>query len=83
MFAIQPTLCKVGYVKNFISKPRENIWKFEANSNVTCIKIVLFPAIVVLQEEKRGTFHWDSSVYPYFATAIVKGYGIQKITQNC
>jgi hypothetical protein len=21
----------------------------------------------------RGDFHWDSHVYPYFATAVVKG----------
>ena len=24
-------------------------------------------------DNKRGMFHWDSGIYPYFATAIVKG----------
>ena len=24
-------------------------------------------------DNKRGQFHWDSGVYPYFATAVVKG----------
>ena len=24
-------------------------------------------------DKKRGMYHWDSSAYPYFATAIVKG----------
>ena len=24
-------------------------------------------------DKKRGQFHWDSTIYPYFATAIVKG----------
>ena len=24
-------------------------------------------------EKKRGMYHWDSTIYPYFATAVVKG----------
>jgi len=25
------------------------------------------------KEDKRGLFHWDSNIYPYIATAVVKG----------
>jgi len=75
MFAIQPTLCKVKHIKKIYQQTTgENIWKFEANSNITCIKNSFISCYSsFLEEKKRGTFHWDSFVYPYFATAIIKG----------
>jgi len=75
MFAIQPTFCKVKYIKELYQQtPGENIWKFEANSNITCIKNSFISCYSSFKQEgKRGAFHWDSLAYPYFATAIVKG----------
>lgn len=69
-FSIQPTLIKL---KNFVSlldstEPL-NIWDFE----------LAVPAegkhyMVRLGDEiKRGIYHCDSIIYPYIATAIVKG----------
>jgi hypothetical protein len=74
-FAIQPTMCKV---KNLLAvyeqTPGDNIWEFEANSNLTCSKNQMICCFVNQIGEKRvGMFHWESLTYPYIATAIVKG----------
>jgi len=75
IFTIQPTICKV---KNLITVYRDtsgdSIWSFEANAYLTTSKNN-FKGCMVYREgdSKRGMHHWDSSIYPYFATAIVKG----------
>jgi hypothetical protein len=74
-FAIQPTLCKKeNLMRIYEETPGENIWKFEANSNIVCAKHAFKCAMTFMEgEQMRGDFHWDSHVYPYFATAVVKG----------
>lgn len=69
-FSIQPTLIKL---KNFVSLLEStqplNIWDFE----------LAVPAegkhymVRLGEERKRGMYHCDSIIYPYIATAIVKG----------
>jgi hypothetical protein len=69
-FSIQPTLIRL---KNFVSlldstQPL-NIWDFE----------LAVPAegkhymVRLGDERKRGMYHCDSIIYPYIATAIIKG----------
>jgi len=69
-FSIQPTLIKR---KNFVSllesTPPLNIWDFElavptSQNHFMC---------KVGGEKKRGMYHYDSIVFPYICTAIVKG----------
>ena len=75
LFSIQPTLLKVKTIK-YIYKhvPGKNIWEFEANTSKkylnNLISLCSFNEII---DKKRGKFHYDSSVYPYVCTAVIKG----------
>ena len=75
IFTIQPTICKVkNLLTMYRDTPGDSIWSFESNTAKTA-KWQCFSGCMVYKEgdPKRGMHHWDSSVYPYFATAIVKG----------
>jgi len=69
-FSIQPTLInKKFFIKLINSTPPLNIWDFEINvsnegRNFLC---------KLGGEKKRGLYHYDSIIFPYIATAIVKG----------
>ena len=69
-FSIQPTIISKKYLIELCSKfGNRNIWDFE----------VLVPTLnrdfmsYLGTEKKRGIYHYDSKVWPYIATAIVKG----------
>lgn len=69
-FSIQPTLIKTKTLVGLInSTPPLNIWDFERN--VTSVGKHYM--VKLGQEIKRGIFHYDSIIFPYIATAIVKG----------
>tara|TARA_R110000851_G_scaffold305992_1_gene464176 strand:+ start:1197 stop:1916 length:720 start_codon:yes stop_codon:yes gene_type:complete len=74
-FAIQPSICKKEKLELIYSKTYGNsIWEFEANSSMICDYFNIKTGMTWEEEDnKRGMFHWDSGIYPYFATAIVKG----------
>ena len=74
-FAIQPSLCSTEKLKIIYKRTGgENIWKFEENSSQVCEYFGIKTAMTYAPEDKQiGTYHWDSRIYPYFATAIVKG----------
>ena len=46
---------------------------FEWNANDVCLKLGLEGLYVFREEAKRGMYHYDSSVFPHIATALVKG----------
>ena len=75
LFSIQPTLLKVKTIKHIYKNvPGKNIWEFEANTSrkylYDLISLCSFDEFV---DKKRGKFHYDSSVYPYVCTAVIKG----------
>ena len=74
-FAIQPSLCNKKTLEMVYDKTGgDTIWQFEAFATQTCSYFNVKTAMTYLpQDQKRGAFHWDSTVYPYFATAIIKG----------
>tara|TARA_B100001250_G_C19603780_1_gene701801 strand:- start:101 stop:817 length:717 start_codon:yes stop_codon:yes gene_type:complete len=75
LFSIQPTLLKIKTLK-YIYKtvPGNNIWEFEANTSKEFLKdIISLCSFDNILDKKRGKFHYDSSVYPYICTAVVKG----------
>ncbi|MAG28465.1 hypothetical protein CMI47_23300 [Candidatus Pacearchaeota archaeon] len=74
-FAIQPSMCRKAQLRFIYDKTGgDNIWLFETYSSGTVDYFDIKTGMTYLPEdEKRGQFHWDSSIYPYFATAIVKG----------
>ena len=74
-FAIQPSLCKKSQLMQIYEVTGgDNIWKFEANSSGVVEYLNIKTAMTYLTEDKKkGKYHWESNIYPYFATAVVKG----------
>tara|TARA_B100001094_G_scaffold113793_1_gene109816 strand:+ start:1346 stop:2017 length:672 start_codon:yes stop_codon:yes gene_type:complete len=75
LFSLQPTIIKKEkLIKIFKYTKGQNIWQFEANSN-SLLEFLKYRSCYYYQgiENKRGLYHWDSIIYPYIATAVVKG----------
>lgn len=74
-FAIQPSICNKEKLELIYSKTYgNNIWEFEQNSSLICEYFNIKTGMVWQKgDNKRGMYHWDSVIYPYFATAVVKG----------
>lgn len=74
-FAIQPSLCNKEKLNLIYDKTGgDNIWEFEAHSSRVSNHFQIKTAMAFTESDaKRGQFHWDSSIYPYVATAVVKG----------
>jgi hypothetical protein len=75
LFSIQPTLLKIKTLKHiYKSVPGNNIWKFESNTNNQYLKnFVSLCYFDNKKDIKRGKYHYDSSIFPYICTAVVKG----------
>ncbi len=74
IFAIQPSIWKINSLISILKKHKStNIWKLEEKAQNTCKKLNIKGAFSFERGEKRGEYHWDNTVYPYIATAIVKG----------
>lgn len=74
-FAIQPTVIKKEALINIYKATKgDSIWSFENNSN-NYVNFINYTSCYYYEgtENKRGLFHWDSNLYPYMATAVVKG----------
>ena len=76
IFAVQPTIWKTDKLKIVYNNTKTNhIREFEPKSQTTCVENSIHGAYYFNSEVdlKRGGTHYDSSIYPYVATAIVKG----------
>ena len=75
LFSIQPTLIKVKTLKNiFLNVPGDNIWEFESNTSNKYLKnFISLCSFNKNFDKKRGKYHYDSSVFPYICTAVIKG----------
>ena len=75
LFSIQPTIIKIKTLKHiYKTVPGDNIWEFEANTSKKYLKdIISLCSFDLNEDKKRGKFHYDSSVYPYICTAVIKG----------
>ena len=73
-FSVQPTICKTDSLKKIYGETKINhLRDFEINVQKTCRDNSMNGLFHYNGENKKGMFHYDSSVYPYIATAIVKG----------
>jgi hypothetical protein len=69
-FSIQPTIIKTKTILDILESVGDlNIWDFENAIN----HYEGHYMVKLGNESKRGMFHYDSLVFPYVATAIVKG----------
>ena len=75
LFSIQPTILKIKtlrYIYNTV--PGKNIWDFEGNTNRKYLKnLISLCSFDYNLDKKRGKYHYDSSVFPYICTAVIKG----------
>ena len=73
-FSVQPTICKTERLLEIYKNTKINhIRDFEINVQPVCRSLGIKGLFHYDGESKRGLHHYDSSVYPYIATAIVKG----------
>lgn len=69
-FAIQATIFKKRYLINYLGNfPDSSIWDLEKKSKYFDTEGLFY----FDNEPLRGLVHHDSSIFPYMATAIVKG----------
>lgn len=74
IFSIQPSFWKrKALIKILEENSNINIWEFELKSQKAVKKLKLKAAFSHRKGAKRGLHHYDNNVYPYIATAIVKG----------
>ena len=75
LFSIQPTILKIRTLKYIYNTvPGKNIWDFEGNTNRKYLKnLISLCSFDYNLDKKRGKYHYDSSVFPYICTAVIKG----------
>tara|TARA_R110001592_G_scaffold54105_1_gene165768 strand:- start:721 stop:1440 length:720 start_codon:yes stop_codon:yes gene_type:complete len=72
-FSIQPTLIKKSTLLSVLERyPSNNLWELENNIHISNFHPYI-EQCTSLKGKQRGIYHFDSLVYPYTATAIVKG----------
>lgn len=73
-FSIQPGFWRTSVLLDvYQNGGGETVWEFETNAQRHCLAEDIFGAIWYEGESMRGLHHFDSNLYPYIATAIVKG----------
>jgi hypothetical protein len=74
IFSIQPTFwSRKSLISLLEIHQGSGIWDFELRAQRTIRKPKFRVAMVVENSKKRGEHHYDSRIYPYIATGIVKG----------
>ena len=74
IFAIQPVIWKTNKLLEVVKYSGGNtIWEFEVAAQKTCRERNIFGYYVDDNGNQRGGLHWDSKIYPYVATAVIKG----------
>jgi len=73
-FSVQPAICKTESLYSIYKNTKiSHIREFEPKVQKVCQELKIKGLFHYDSESKRGDHHYDSSVYPYVATAIVKG----------
>lgn len=72
-FSIQPTLIKKDTLLDILERyPSDDLWELESKIHISNYHPYI-EQCTSLKGKQRGIHHFDSLVYPYIATAIVKG----------
>jgi len=72
-FAVQPTIWKTKDLIKFLSNAGQiSIWELESNSSKIS-KYVDITGLIHFDNENQRGGHFNSKIWPYVATAIVKG----------
>jgi hypothetical protein len=74
LFSIQPTLWKRQKLIALLREcPGQNIWDFEVKGQSALRKLKIGTFQPISAGKRKGKHHRDSQIFPYIATAIVKG----------
>jgi hypothetical protein len=73
IFSMQPTIWRTSDFLKLYNEVQEPQWLEPESYRMACIKLGLKGVYHYDNEKKRGSAHYDSNVYPYIATALVKG----------
>ena len=74
IFSIQPSFWNIDRFLDLLKKHKnEGIWVFEEKAQKTCRNLKIKGAFSDSNGEKIGIHHFSNDVYPYVATAVVKG----------
>ena len=74
IFSIQPSFwSRESFIRLLNNHPGKGIWDFETAAQLTMRSPQFRSALVKEDTPRRGEAHYDSKIYPYIATAIVKG----------
>lgn len=74
LFSIQPSFWNIQKFIELLTYHRGNtIWEFEEKAQKTCKKMKIKGGHSDSGGKKVGMYHWENEIYPYIATAIVKG----------
>lgn len=74
LLAIQPAIWRTESLRSIFKHFKDKgIWDLEREAQEECRKMGIKGVYCYNGEPQRGRYHWDSSVYPYIATAINKG----------
>jgi len=74
IFSIQPSLWKTESLYRVYRRTGgASIWDFETKAQNTVRDLKMRIAYTYDNEPKRGRQHYDSNVWPYIATAVLKG----------
>ena len=72
-FVVQPTLWKKDKLKELASGEKYSIWEMEEKIQSKFSSVGLGYTYFRGSEKLRGQAHYDSLIFPFIATAIVKG----------
>lgn len=72
-FAVQPTIWKKNSLKKLMLSFEETIYGLEISCQNFCREVLKGYTYFIGDEKKRGQAHFDSTIFPYIATAIVRG----------
>jgi hypothetical protein len=72
-FSVQPALWKVKSFYKLLEGIDLNIWDLETNIQGKCRTTIKGFCYFTGEEKLRGMVHYDSKIFPYTATGIVKG----------
>jgi hypothetical protein len=74
LFSITPTIWRVDTLINLLETlPNLTVWDLEVNADRILRSKGINGFYYYNQENKRGSHHYDSSVYPHMCSAVLKG----------
>lgn len=74
LFSVQPSIWKINSLIELLSNHKgDSIWELEKHAQKTCRKLFFKIGYLHSSGNKIGIYHFENKIYPYVATAIVKG----------